>query len=195
MANYSIISDISGHFVKMLREKICPEPLLNSQSIELVSPADDNADYTLGVFLYDIRENTEHLRVNMIPTSDNGLRRPPQSLSAYYMVYINSAAQVGIKQIDSQKILARVSQVLYDNNEVQVAQIQPNLDNVEENIRIASSRLTYDEKSKIWTSVNKPYQMALYYTIAPIFISSEIVKKDPRVASIGYNYTDKRVGD
>lgn len=192
MAKYSIISDVSDYIVKLLKENLSPEPMLSSQTIELVSPADNNVDYTLGIFLYDIRENTEHLRVNTIPTEDNKLRRPPQSLSLYYMIYMNASAQVAVKAIDSQKILARAQQVLYDNNEITVEGLQKGLESREENLRIIPSRLTYDEKTRIWTAIDKPYQVALYYTVAPVMLSSNVVIDDIRVRSVRYNYTNNR---
>lgn len=192
MAGYPIISDVSEYIIKLLKENLSPEPMLSSQTIELVSPADNNVDYTLGVFLYDIRENTEHLRVNTIPTEDNKLRRPPQSLSLYYMIYMNASAQVAVKAIDSQKILAKAQQVLYDNNEIVVESLQRGLESREENLRIIPSRLTYDEKTRIWTAIDKPYQVALYYTVAPVMLSSTVVIDDVRVRSVRYNYTNNR---
>lgn len=192
LAKYPIISDISGYIVKLLKSRLYPEPMLSSQSIELVSPADNNADYTLGVFMYDIRENMEHVVPNMVPTEDNKLRKAPQSLSLYYMVYMNSSAQVLVKAIDSQKILARVQQVLYDENEIVIDKLQKGLETMEENLRIMPSRLTYDEKTKIWTSLNKPYQLALYYTVAPVMLSSNKVVAESRVTSIRYNYVGNR---
>lgn len=192
MAKYSIVSDISDYIVRLLKDRLYPEPMLSSQTIELVSPADNNADYTLGIFMYDIRENTEHIRVNMISTEDNKLRRAPQSLSLYYMIYMNASAQVLVKAIDMQKILARVQQVLYDENEIIIDRLQKGLEAREENIRIMPARLAYDEKAKIWTSLNKPYQLALYYTVAPVMLSSNVVVEEKRVTSIRYNYMGNR---
>ena len=192
LARYQIISDVSNYIIKLLRERLCPEPMLSSQTIELVSPADNNADYTLGIFMYDIRENTEHINIDMIPTEDNKLRRAPQSLSLYYLMYINASAQVSIKALDAQKILARVKQVLYDENQISVDKLQQGLESKESDMTIFSSRLTYDEKVKIWSSLNKPYQLALYYTVSPIMLTSNVTVEDKRVKSIYYNYINKK---
>ena len=191
MARYSIISDLSNYICKFLKEKLYPEPMLSSQTIELVSPADENADYTLGIFMYDIRENMDHLVVDMLPTANNELRRPPKSLSIYYMIYVNASSQVSVKSADSQKILGRVEQVLNDLESIPVSKLQQGLEWGEENIRIDPSRLSYDEKSKIWTSLNKSYQVALFYTATPIMLSSEVVENNPMVTSISYDYIDK----
>ena len=190
LAKYTIISDVSNYIIKLLKDNLSPEPMLSSQTIELVSPADNNADYTLGVFLYDIRENTEHLRINMIPIEENKFRKSPQSLSLFYMIYMNASAQVSVKSIDSQKILCKAKQTLYDNNEIMVDKLQSSFETNEENIRIMSSRLTYDEKNRIWTSLDKPYQLALYYTVAPVMLSSNIVIDEKRVTTIHYRYME-----
>ncbi|MBP0979348.1 MAG: DUF4255 domain-containing protein [Oscillospiraceae bacterium] len=191
MARYSIISDVSNYIVKLLKDNLSPEPMLSSQTIELVSPADNNADYTLGVFMYDIRDNPDFPQVNMISIDNNRRRRPAQSLMLYYMIFVNASAQVSIKSVDIQKILAKVQQVLYDNSEIEITKLQTGLETREPNIKIVSSKLLYDEKTKIWTALNKPCQLALYYTVSPVMLSSDVVVEDKRVKTIYYNYLDK----
>ena len=34
---------------------------------------------------------------------------------------------------------------------------------------------------RVWSAINKPYQVSLFYKAAPVFISSEIVVDPPRV--------------
>lgn len=191
MARYSIVSDISKYIVKLLKDNLTPEPMLSSQTIELVSPADNNADYTLGIFMYDIRENPDFPQVNMISIDSKKQRRPAQSLMLYYMIFVNASAQVAIKSVDTQKILARVQQVLYDNSEINIDKLQTGLETKEPNIRITPSKLLYDEKTKIWSALNKPCQLALYYTVSPVMLSSDIVVENKRVTSISYNYFEK----
>ena len=55
MADYPIISDVSSYIVKLLRKKMCPEPIPSPNNIEVSSPADQDDDYILGLYLYDIR--------------------------------------------------------------------------------------------------------------------------------------------
>ena len=59
MADYPIIADVSNYLVKMLREKMCPEPIPSPNNIEVSSPSSQDVDYILGLYLYDIREEGE----------------------------------------------------------------------------------------------------------------------------------------
>ena len=56
MADYPIIADVSSHIVKMLRSKMCPEPIPSPNNIEVSTPAEQDVDYILGLYLYDNRE-------------------------------------------------------------------------------------------------------------------------------------------
>ena len=59
MADYPIIADVSNYMVQMLRQKMCPEPIPSPNNIEVSSPAEQDVDYILGLYLYDIREEGE----------------------------------------------------------------------------------------------------------------------------------------
>lgn len=59
MADYPIIADVSAHIVRTLRKKMCPEPIPSPNNIEISSPADQDVDYILGLYLYDIREESD----------------------------------------------------------------------------------------------------------------------------------------
>ena len=49
MADYPIISDVSSYLVKLLRRKMCPEPIPSPNNIEVSSPAEQDVDYILEV--------------------------------------------------------------------------------------------------------------------------------------------------
>ena len=50
MADYPIISDVSQHMVRILREKMCPEPIPSPNNISVSSPAEQDVDYILGLY-------------------------------------------------------------------------------------------------------------------------------------------------
>jgi hypothetical protein len=192
MAAYTIISDVGEYLLKVLRGKLCPEPLINPQAIDFASPADENADYTLGIFLYDMRENLEHVELRMRPLEDNKLQFPPHSLTLYYMLYVNSAAQIGVKALDAQKIISKAVQVLYDLRRIDVGDFYGPLGRSEEIVGVSESRLMFDEKARIWSALNKPIQLAIYYEMTPILISSERIVDAPYVMSGAYKFKKRR---
>lgn len=197
MADYPIISDVSAYIVRMLREKMCPEPIPSPNNIEVTSPAEQEVDYILGLYLYDIREEGEVSVPSMIGTGKTRLRRPPRPYSLYYMLFINGSSQMGLKAHDIQKIIGRAAQIVNDGNTVYPRTLQTWLDNDEPPIILSAAKLSLEDKVRVWSAINKPYQVSLFYRAAPVFLSSEIVVESPRVteATFTLNVTGERAGE
>jgi len=181
MADYTIISDVSQHMVKILREKMCPEPIPSPNNISASSPTEQDVDYILGLYLYDIKEEGEVSMPNLIGSGKTRLRRPPRPFSLYYMLFLNGSSQMGLKAADTQKILGRAAQIINDGNSVSPLKLQPWLEMEEPPIVFSPAKISLEEKVRVWTAIHKPYQVALFYKAAPVFISSEIVVDPPRV--------------
>ena len=90
MADFSIISDVSNEVLKVLRENICPELIQSPESIALASPTDKNADFQLGLYLYDIQELREYQQMDMVRMRGNQAQYPPKPLTLFFALYINS---------------------------------------------------------------------------------------------------------
>ncbi|MDR0853270.1 MAG: DUF4255 domain-containing protein [Clostridiales Family XIII bacterium] len=187
MADYSIISDVSAYIVKTLREKMCPEPLPSSNNIDVSSPAEQDVDYILGLYLYDIAEELDMTGPRMVRASGTRLTKPPKPYALYYMIFINGSSQMGLKAHDIQKIIGRAAQVINDGNVVQPRTIQPWLLDDESPIVITPARIPLEEKVRVWSAINKPYQVSLFYKVSPVFLSSEIVIDPPRVSQASFN--------
>lgn len=181
MADYTIIADVSSFICKMLREKMCPEPVPSPNSIEISSPASQDVDYIIGVYLYDVKEETIVARAPSVPTGKIGFCRPPVPYSLYYMVFINGSSQMGLKAPDIQKIIGRVAQIVSDNNAVYPHELQPWLEVMEPPIVLSQAKMALDEKVRVWQAINKPYQISLFYKAAPVYVSSAAVIDPPRV--------------
>ena len=182
MADYTIISDVSSYICKMLREKMCPEPVPSPNNIEISSPTSQDVDYIIGLYLYDVREEGVTLKVPRMSAGGTTLTKPPVPYSLYYMVFINGSSQMGLKAPDIQKIIGRVAQIVSDNNSVYPHQLQPWLDATEPPIVLSQAKLALEEKVRVWQAINKPYEISLFYKAAPVYVSSEIVVDPPRVS-------------
>ncbi len=150
MADYTIISDVSAFIVRTLREKMCPEPVPSPNNIEISSPASQDVDYIVGLYLYDIREETQIARPPMVERGKVQLLRPPKPYSLYYMVFINGSSQMGLKAPDIQKIVGRVAQIVNDNSSVRPEELQPWLDTSEPPIVLSQAKITLEEKVRVW---------------------------------------------
>ena len=186
MADYTIISDVSAFIVRTLREKMCPEPVPSPNNLELSSPASQDVDYIVGLYLYDIREETQIARPPMVERGKVQLLRPPKPYSLYYMVFINGSSQMGLKAPDIQKIVGRVAQIVNDNSSVRPEELQPWLDTSEPPIVLSQAKITLEEKVRVWQAINKPYEISLFYKAAPVFLSSEVVVEPPRVSEANF---------
>ncbi|MGN1230435.1 MAG: DUF4255 domain-containing protein [Anaerotignum sp.] len=186
MADYPIIADVSAYIVRTLRSKMCPEPIPSPNNIEVSSPADQDVDYILGLYLYDIREEGGTAVPPFMPAGQVRLQKAPKPYNLYYMVFINGSSQMGLKAPDVQKILGRVAQIVNDNNSVLPNQLQTWLDTNEPPINITQAKITLEEKVRVWQAINKPYQVSLFYKAGPVFLSSEVVVETPRVVDASF---------
>ena len=187
MADYPIIADVSSYMVQLLREKMCPEPIPSPNNIEVSSPADQDVDYILGLYLYDIREEGEVSVPPMIGTGKTRLQKPPRPYSLYYMLFINGSSQMGLKAGDVQKIIGRAAQIINDRSVVDPRKLQAWLDADEPPIVFTPAKLTLEDKVRVWSAINKPYQVSLFYKACPVFLSSEIVVDSPRVTEAQFS--------
>lgn len=196
MADYTIIADVSNYIVKTLREKMCPEPVPSPNNIEISSPAAQDVDYIVGLYLYDIKEETQVARPPLVDRGKIQLVQPPRPYSLYYMVFINGSSQMGLKAPDIQKIIGKAAQIVNDNSSVRPQELQPWLDDSEPPIVLSQAKMELEEKVRVWQAINKPYEISLFYKAAPVFLSSEMVVEPPRVseASFGIKIKGKERG-
>ncbi len=181
MADYPIIADVSNYIVKMLRDKMCPEPIPSPNNIEVSTPADSDVDYILGLYLYDVREEGEVAVPAMVTSGLTRLRRPSRPYSLYYMLFLNGSSQMGLKGGDVQKIIGRAAQIVNDSSVVSPRTLQSWLEDDEPPIIFSPARMSLEDKVRVWSAINKPYQVSLFYKAAPVFLSSEVIVETPRV--------------
>jgi hypothetical protein len=97
------------------------------------------------------------------------------------MVFINGSGQAGLKDGDLQKIFGRVAQIVNDHNSVLPNELQNWLETREPPIVLSQAVISLEEKVRVWSAINKPYQISLFYKAAPVFLSSETIVTPPRV--------------
>ena len=165
----------------MLREKMCPEPIPSPNNIEVSTPAESDVDYILGLYLYDVREEGEVAVPAFVSSGRTRLRRPSRPYSLYYMLFLNGSSQMGLKGGDVQKIIGRAAQIINDSSSVSPRALQSWLEDDEPPIIFSPARMSLEDKVRVWSAINKPYQVSLFYKAAPVFLSSEIIVDTPRV--------------
>ncbi|MCR5790480.1 MAG: DUF4255 domain-containing protein [Lachnospiraceae bacterium] len=186
MADYPIISDVSAYIVRVLREKMCPEPIPSPNNIEISSPLSQDVDYIVGLYLYDIVEDMQVSTPRFVERGRAQLTRPPRPYALYYMVFINGSSQMGLKAPDIQKIIGRVAQIINDNNSVRPSDLQAWLTTEEPPIVLSQAKISLEEKVRVWQAISKPYQISLFYRAAPVYLSSADIIETPRVVDASF---------
>ena len=190
MSDFSVISEISNEILKVLRENICPELIQSSESVKLVTPTDKNADFQLGLYLYDIQELREFKQMDLIRTGGDKAKFPGRPLNLFYTLYINSKSQMMADAESEQRIIGRSIQILMDHA---VLNNTSDDDSDEEGAAITFLTLSFEDKSKLWSVLSMPYQLAVYFTVSPVVLSSRRTYSFTRVLQTEFNSNQKEL--
>ncbi len=179
MADYSIIARTGTALVKYLRERLVPDTVQNENEIGLAAPY-DKSGMKVGVYLYDISENSEMTVSGMQEPTVDSARFPSLYLDLFYMITVSSQSDLRFRAEEEARILGRILQVMHDE------QMRQGTSFHEEHglpLRIQLLRLSHEEKTKIWAYNGSPYKLSLFYRIVPIAIDSELERAVSRVRS------------
>ena len=187
MADFSIISDVSNEVLKLLRENICPELIQSPESIALAAPTDKNADFQLGLYLYDIQELREYQNLDMIRLRGNQAQYPPKPLNLFFALYMNTKSPMMSNVENEQRILGRAMQVLMDH-----AILYETAENDETSASITLLPMSYEEKTKIWSVLSIPYQLGIYFSVAPVLLSSRRIRSFKRVVAAEFDVSQRQ---
>ncbi|MDO4261627.1 MAG: DUF4255 domain-containing protein [Eubacteriales bacterium] len=187
MADFSIISDVSNEVLRLLREHICPDLIQSPESIALASPTDKNADFQLGLYLYDIQELREYQQADLIRLRGNQAQYPPKPLNLFFALYMSTKSQLLSNAENEQRILGRVIQVLMDH-----AILYETAGEEETSASITLLPLSFEEKTKIWSVLSVPYQLGVYFSVAPVLLSSKRVRSFRRVVAADFELEQGR---
>lgn len=190
MGDFNVISEVSNSILKTMRDNLCPELIPSPEAIVLAVPSDKNADFQLGLYLYDIQEMREYRQTEYVRINHSQRRLPPKPLNLYYAFYINAKSQLTMDVENEQRILGRVMQILMDEP------ILPEgiTDEDEMGLTITFQTMSFEEKSKIWSVLSTPYQLAVYFSVSPVLLSSRKISSFTRVVDAAFTTEQIRGG-
>ena len=55
--------------------------------------------------------------------------------------------------------------------------------------------LSFEEKTKIWSVLSLPYQLGVYFSVAPVLLSSRRIRSFKRVVAADFDITQERAAD
>ncbi len=183
MADFPIIADVSNQLMKQFRESLCPETIPSAEAIQMVAPTDKNADYQIGLYLYDVQDLHEYRSSEPVRVRGNVKTLPPKPLNLFYLLFVNSKAQIAASAEVEQRILGKVMQTLYDSTEISLQSVASSAQG-EESVTTTVLSLSFEDKSKIWASMNLPYQLGVYFSVSPVLLSSRKAEVFTRVTEV-----------
>ena len=176
MAKYTIISDIGKGIIALLRDKLVPDPVDKSESIGICDPK-ERGGYIVGIHPYDIKEDTSGRGIENNTLPDGSTQDPPAMIELYYVISVNSKADIESKALDEAKIIGKIIQVFKDNPNIPPRYMPSNLGMPIENVPISMLPLNMEEKVKVWTMFGESYKLSVFYVVGPVAIDSENIHK------------------
>lgn len=192
MSDYTKIADTGNGLIMLLKDALVPELLNSPDQIGLCSP-EDHGDFAVGVWLYDVREDTSIQAHEMQNIGRNTQRYPSVYLTLYYMITLYLQSDLKYRAPQEHQILGRVIQALRDHAVMDADSFLPVEEAGGAGIRIQMQDLEMEEKVRLWTVPNAAYRTSLFYTAGPVEIQSTRKRSVKRVREIDYRYTGKEL--
>lgn len=190
MSDYTKIADTGNGMIALLKDALIPELLNSPDQIGLCSP-EDHGDFAVGIWLYDVREDTSIQAHEMTNIGRNTQRYPSTYLTLHYMITLYLQSDLKYRAPQEHQIFGRIIQALKDNAAMDPDNFTPLVGATGSNIRIQMQDLELEEKLRLWTVPNTAYRTSLFYTAGPVEIQSTRRKSVTRVREIDYRITGK----
>ncbi|WP_317891276.1 DUF4255 domain-containing protein [Paenibacillus oceani] len=180
IGEYSVIADVSASLIKLLRERMTPDPIPQPELIGLCSPV-DKGDFYLSLFLYSVRESGDSRKTQMVSRGTGEIQFPPMTVDLHYLMTVHSPAELQSRALDEQRILGRAMQVLYDHSVLRGPALVGTLAERNEEVRVVMESMPGDALLNMWNFADTPYRLSVSYVAGPVMIDSTRVKTTKRV--------------
>lgn len=187
---YSIISEISGALVGLLRGDLVPDLVPNEDGIGLCSP-DERGDFVVGINLYDLEESEEIVSLGVTNRDFATQVFPSCFLSLYYMITVYSISDLKFRQMEEQRIMGRIVQTLNDTPVISREMLGERTEQNAYKIKVELQKIDRYEKVRLWNYPNVPYKPSLYYKIYPVEVASRRTRDVRRVMDLDFVLEEK----
>lgn len=162
MSSPSVISEVSDLLKTVLKEGLTtltdPNP-----TVELSNPADETADRTLSIWLYQVMPNPHLRNAPNVRTANDTERLTPLSLDLLYLL-----TPLQKNESANQSTLGRAMRVLYDN-----AIMVLNTGGDVEEVHLSICQRSIEELAHVWYALQKPYRLSVCFEVRAVQIDSQ----------------------
>lgn len=166
--------------MKLLRERMTPDPIPQPELIGLGSPA-DKGDLYLSLYLYNVKESGDNRKTQMIARGAGEIQYPPMAVDLHYMMTVQSPAELASRALDEHRILGRAMQVLYDHSVLRGSTVVGTLAERGEEVRVVMDSVSGEGMLNMWNFADTPYRLSVSYMVGPVLIDSTRIKSTKRV--------------
>lgn len=181
MAKYTVIADVGEKLVEKLQKSLVPDVILHQNDIGLRSPA-EKGDVSLGIFLYDWKESEEVRLRGMVNIEKNKQVYAPMYLTLYYMVTAYSSGDIKFRLSQEERILGAVMQYFHDEPLIAIEELTEGQQGFD--LHVDLLKMNLEEISKIWSMLNAPFRLSLFYRVSPVTLDSNKIVEVSRVNEV-----------
>ncbi len=171
MSDFTAIRGVTRTLQSILREHITDDsaPQLLGVEIDLRSPKEMREDSITGISLWLYRVSRNEHVMNQTPqrVAADQIARNALPMNLYYLVtpFTNDPE-------DEQALLGRVLQTFHDHSTLRGSDLQDSLLGGVEELRVTLEQLTLEELTRIWNSLQEPYQLSVTYVVQLVSLDS-----------------------
>lgn len=170
--------------MELLRNAMVPKTVRHREQIGLCAPQ-ERGDYSVGVWLYDIRECTELKSHEMVTIDKERQLYPPIYVNLYYMITAYSAGELRYRAQEEALMLGKIIQTFHDAGVMEFSRAGA-ADGAKPVCQIVRLDLSMEEKLKIYHVPDGTYKTSLFYEVGPLELTSERQRSVRRVKDISY---------
>jgi hypothetical protein len=185
VSGYDVVEEVSKVLRKLLTDKMME--LGVNASISFIAPGDkfvgtSQHKQRINLYLYHVKESAAFKNLPYMHTSgssDSLLSYPPLSLSLFYLVtpYYEDETVEDI-QLILQRLLGVAMRVMHEYSIVPDVYLAPyKLKDSKEKLKITINPLSFEEISKIWTSLDQSLRLSVSYEVSIVQITSTTLPK------------------
>lgn len=169
--DYTGIAKTGGALTKILQAALVPEVVPYADKIGLCEPQEKD-DYSLGIWLYDIKECPELRSYRPITVDGEKQKYPPIYVKLYYMITPHAGGDPKYRAQEEAAMLGGVIRAFADTAKLRW-QGKNAANGLEQNSRITLLELPMEDKIRIYHAPDGGYKTSLFYEVGPVELESE----------------------
>jgi hypothetical protein len=149
------------------------EPELQGVQIDLRSPREmrgtGQPSFGISLWLYQVVRNADLLNHPPVRPAPDRILRHALPIDLYYLV-----TPIAREPVDEQALMGRVLQVFNDHPTLRGSDLRDSLQNTQTELRLILEALSLEELTRVWHSLQEPYQLSVTYLVQLLSIQSDL---------------------